>query len=337
MKRLPISVALLLAVFPLSLSKQLKAQNAEPTVSIVRLDPAFDKLVPKDSVLEKLAGGYSWSEGPVWNKKHGYLLYSDIPNNSIFKWEPGKGASLFKKPSGYYGTEAFTGIQPGSNGLTIDAQGRLVMAQHGNRRVARLEADGKETVIADRYQGKRFNSPNDLVYKSNGDLYFTDPAYGLPKYLEDPQKELPFQGVYKVSPDGKITLLDKDLKAPNGIAFSPDEKILYVDDTIDMKWWAYDVQKDGTVANKRLLLDGNPLKSDGPGAPDGMKVDVHGYIYSAGPGGIVVITPEGKEIGRFSMGVSTANCGWGDDGSTLYITSNTNLYRIKLSTKGVGW
>jgi gluconolactonase len=311
--------------------------TADPTVSIVRLDPAFDKLVPKDAVLEKLAGGYIWTEGPVWDRKNGYLLFSDIPNNAIMKWEPGKGASLFMKPSGYTGSEPFTGHEPGSNGLTFDPQGRFVRTQHGNRRIVRVEADGKETVLADRFEGKRLNSPNDLAFRSNGDLYFTDPAYGLPKTLDDLQKELPFQGVYRLSKDGKLTVLDKDVKAPNGIAFSPDQKILYANDSIEVKWWAYDVKKDGSVANKRLLFDGNDLKKDGPGTADGMKVDAQGNLYSAGPTGILIISPSGKLLGRFSMGVPTSNCGWGDDGSTLYITANTNLYRIKLSTKGAGW
>jgi gluconolactonase len=333
MKRSPIAL-LFVALVVTSFSHQTAAQEAPPEVSIVRLDPAFDKLVPQDATLEKLAGGYAWTEGPVWDHQHGYLLFSDIPNNSVIKWEPGKGASLFLRPSGYNGSEPFTGHEPGSNGLTFDSKGRLVLDQHGNRRIIRIEADGKQTVLVDRYQGKRFNSPNDLAYKSNGDLYFTDPAYGLPKTLDDPQKELPFQGVYKLTPDGKLTLLDQDLKAPNGIAFSPDEKILYTNDTIEMKWWAYDVQPDGSVTNKRLLLDGNDLKKNGPGAPDGMKVDAVGNIFSAGPGGILVISPTGKVLGRFSMGVPTSNCAWGDDGYTLYITANTNLYRIKLSTKG---
>jgi gluconolactonase len=308
-----------------------------PTVSIVRLDPAFDKLVPADAKLELLSSGYLWTEGPVWDRNHGYLLFSDTQTNTITRWEPGKGASMFLHPSGYDGEKPFTGREPGSNGLAFDAQGRLVMNQHGNRRIARLEADGKETVLVDRYQGKRLNSPNDLVFKSNGDLYFTDPAYGLPKTVDDPVKELPFQGVYRLSTDGKLTLLDKDLKTPNGIAFSPDEKILYVSDTESGTWWAYDVQPDGNVAHKRLFFDGNDLKKNGPGAPDGMKVDARGNIFAAGQAGVVVISPEGKLLGYFSMGVPTANCGWGDDGTTLYITANTNLYRIKLSTKGAGW
>jgi gluconolactonase len=335
MKRILVSFLLLLFVLSLT---QLYGQNASPAVSIVRIDPAFDQLVPKDATLEKLTGGYIWTEGPVWDKKHGYLLFSDIPNNSIVKWEPGKGASLFLKPSGSYSSTPSPGHdEPGSNGLTFDSEGRLVIDQQGNRRISRKEADGKETVLADRYEGKRFNSPNDLTYKSNGDLYFTDPAYGLPKQLDDPQKELQFQGVYRVTPDGKVTLLDKELKAPNGITFSPDEKILYVNDSIELKWWAYDVQKDGSVSNKRLLLDGNDQKKNGPGTADGMKADEHGNLYSAGPGGILVISSSGKVLGRLDMGVPTSNCAWGEDGSTLYITANTNVYRIKLSTKGAGW
>ncbi len=317
-------------------SVQLRAQD-EPTPSIVRLDPAFDKLVPKNATIEELAGGFIWTEGPAWDRKHGYLLFSDTQTNTITKWEPGKGTSVFLKPSGYNGTEPFTGKEPGSNGLAFDHQGHLIMNQHGNRRIARLEADGKQTVIADRYDGKRFNSPNDLAIKSNGDVYFTDPAYGLPKQLDDPGKEIPFQGVYRVSTDGKVSVLDKDLKTPNGIAFSPDEKTLYVSNTEGGDWWAYDVQKDGGVASKRLFFDGNPLKKNGPGAPDGMKVDVHGNIFAAGQGGILVLSPKGKLLGYFSMGAPTANCGWGEDGSTLFITSNHNLYRIKLSTKGAGW
>jgi len=329
-------LALFLIAVCAAASIQLKAQD-EPKPSIVRLDPAFDALVPKDATLEKLAGGYIWTEGPAWDRKHGYLLFSDTQTNTITKWEPGKGTSVFLKPSGYNGTEPFTGKEPGSNGLAFDHKGRLIMNQHGNRRLARLEADGKQTVIADRYDGKRFNSPNDLAIKSNGDIYFTDPAYGLPKQRDDPGKEIPFQGVYRISSDGKVSALDKDLITPNGIAFSPDEKTLYVSNTEGGDWWAYDVQKDGGVANKRLFFDGNSLKKNGPGAPDGMKVDVHGNIFAAGQGGILVLSPQGKLLGYFSMGAPTANCGWGEDGSTLFITSNHNLYRIKLSTKGAGW
>src|SRR5262247_3581406 len=196
---------------------------------IVSLDPAFNKLVPTGAKVEKLVDGHKWVEGPVWNRKEGFLLFSDIPNNEIVKWQEGKGESVFMQPAGYTGKEPFTGHEPGTNGLTYDSQGRLVACEHGDRRVSRLEADGKtKKTLADKYNGKRLNSPNDLVYKSNGDLYFTDPIYGLPKGAEDPARELDFCGVYRLSNDGKLTLLTNEITRPNGIAFSPDEKKLYV-------------------------------------------------------------------------------------------------------------
>src|SRR5215475_16117247 len=205
------------------------AAEGDSAAKIVSLDPAFDKLVPATARVEKLVDGHKWVEGPVWNRKEGYILFSDIPNNAIIKWSEGKGESLFMQPSGYTGKEPFTGREPGTNGLTYDSKGRLVACEHGDRRVSRLEADGKtKTTLADKYNGKRLNSPNDLVYKSNGDLYFTDPIYGLPKGAEDPARELDFCGVYRLSMDGKLTLLTREITRPNGIAFSPDEKKLYV-------------------------------------------------------------------------------------------------------------
>ncbi len=305
--------------------------------SIVRLDPRLDKLVPKDAVIEKIADGFAWVEGPVWDRQGGYLLFSDIPNNRVIKWQPGKGTSEFLKPSGYTGAEPFTGREPGSNGLTFDPAGRLVLAEHGDRRVARLEPDGKKTTLANRYEGKRINSPNDVVFKSNGDLYFTDPPFGLPAVLDDPKKELPFQGVYRVTKDGKVTLLTRDLKAPNGIAFTPDEKQLYVSDSLGARWMVFDVRSDGTLANGRLLLDAAEFKKNGPGVPDGLKVDANGNIFAAGPGGIYVIAPEGTVLGRFDFGVATGNCAFGEDGSTLFVTSNTAIYSIRLNTKGAGF
>jgi gluconolactonase len=193
----------------------------------VSKDRRFETLVPTTAKLERLADGFRWSEGPVWNRKTGALLFSDVPNNVVHRWRDGEGLSEFLRPSGYTGSEAFTGREPGSNGLTFDAQGRLVLCQHGDRRVARMDGRGRFTTLADRYEGKRLNSPNDLVYKSNGDLYFTDPPYGLPETFKDPRRELGFNGVYRLS-NGRLTLLVRDLKAPNGIAFSPDEKTLYV-------------------------------------------------------------------------------------------------------------
>ena len=305
--------------------------------NIERRDARLDKLVPKDAKLEKLGDGYTWTEGPVWNRKENYLLFSDIPANAIMKWKAGAGMNLFLKPSGYTGSAPFTGREPGSNGLTYDAGGHLVLCEHGDRRVARLERDGAKTTLADRYEGKRLNSPNDLAFKSNGDLYFTDPAYGLPKTFDDPQRELPFCGVYRLSKDGKVTLLTKDLKAPNGIAFSPDEKHLYVSDSAQGLWMVYEVKADGTLASGRVFFDAKPWTQTRKGAPDGLKVDKRGNLFASGPEGIYVFAPDGTHLGTIETGVPTANCAWGDDGSTLYVTANTAVYRIRLTTKGAGF
>jgi gluconolactonase len=314
------------------------AAGADSAAKIVRLDPAFDKLVSASARVEKLVDGHEWVEGPVWNRKEGYLLFSDIPNNSIIQWRDGKGESLFMKPAGYTGKEPFTGREPGTNGLTYDSEGRLVACEHGDRRISRLEADGKtKTTLADKYNGKRLNSPNDLVYKSNGALYFTDPIYGLPKGAEDPARELDFCGVYRLSKDGKLTLLTKEITRPNGIAFSPDEKKLYVASSDPDKaiWMVYDVQPDGTIANGKIFFDATAWAKDKrPGLPDGMKVDKDGNIFATGPGGVHVFSPEGKLLGTFDTGVPTSNVAWGDDGSTLYITANKALLRVRLNARG---
>lgn len=304
---------------------------------IVSHDKRFDKLLAKDAKLEKIADGFGWAEGPVWSRQEDCLFISDVVNNSIFKIYRNGSVELLVKPSGYTGTEPFTGREPGSNGLVFDTLGRLIMNQHGNRQIARLEVDGKMTVLADRFEGKRLNSPNDLVFKSNGDLYFTDPPFGLPKVLDDPGKELSFQGVYRLSKDGKLTLLTKDVDFPNGIAFSPDEKTLYVSnaDRNNAVWLAFDVLQDGTLGAKREIFNVNDLAKTKPGVPDGMKVDKNGYLFAAAPGGIHVIDPkEGKLLGSFEFDAATANCAWSEDGSVLYITSNSAVYRIHLKTTG---
>lgn len=313
------------------------AVNVEPAVpAIVRLDPRFEKIVPHDAVLEKVAAGFAWAEGPVWNRAGEYLLFSDVPNNSIIRWKADEGPSVFVKPSGYTGKEQFTGREPGSNGLTFDAEGRLVFCQHGDRRISRLEKDGSRMTLVDNYQGKRLNSPNDLVYKSNGDLYFTDPPFGLPRAFDDPKKELPFQGVYRLSRNGKLTLLTTEVKAPNGIAFSPDEKRLYVADSALGLWFVFNVKADGTLAPGKVFFDGREESKGRPGVADSLKVDVHGNIFAAAPGGLYVLSPDGALLGRFDLGTATGNCAWGEDGSTLFITSNSILYRIRLNTKGAG-
>jgi gluconolactonase len=315
------------------------ATEARSSAGIVRLDPGFDRLMPAGARIEKLVENHEWVEGPVWNRKDNYLLFSDIPNNAIYKWSEGEGEKLFLKPSGYTGEEPFMGREPGSNGLTYDPQGRLVLCEHGDRRVARLEAGGRKTTLVDRYEGKRINSPNDAVFKSNGDLYFTDPPFGLPKSFDDPNRELPFCGVYRYSKEGRLTLLTRELKAPNGIAFSPDEKTLYVSDADrdHAVWWAFEVKPDGTLGKGRIIFDATSFTKTRQGVPDGLKVDAQGNLFAAGPGGIYVLSSEGKQLGWFDLGGATGNCNWGGDGSTLFITSGHAVYSIRLNTRGAGF
>jgi len=341
MRRVLFNLHAILLVGAFAGSVLAQPQPAKPLqqIDIVRFDPRFDKLVPLNVNVERVVSGRTWVEGPVWNRKEGYLLFSDIPTNSIIKWQEGRGTSVFLKPSGYTGKAPFEGPEPGSNGLAFDREGRLVSAEHGDRRIGRLEKNGQNITLVDRYEGKRINSPNDVVFRSNGDLYFTDPPFGLPKSYDDPRKETPFQGVYKYSKDGKLTLLTKDIKAPNGIAFSPDEKKLYISnaDPMNAVWMVFDVKADGTIENGRVLFNGTTWTKHKPGVPDGMKVDREGNIFGAGPGGIYVISPDGKHLGTIETGVPTGNLAWGEDGSTLFITANTNVYRLKLTTKGAGW
>ncbi|MDB4881344.1 MAG: SMP-30/Gluconolaconase/LRE-like region-containing protein [Gemmatimonadetes bacterium] len=310
------------------------------TTRVERLDPAIDALIPRDARVEKLADGFDWVEGPVWRRDKGYLLFSDIPKNTIYKWKEGEGISVFLRPAGYTGATP-QGRELGSNGLTTDAQGRLVVADHGNRLIARVsDSLFTKTVLADRYEGKRFNSPNDVVFRANGDLYFTDPPYGLFKLNADSAKELPFNGVYRLSPSGVVTLLARDLTFPNGIAISPDGNTLYVaiSDGKNPYIMAYDIQTDGNVARGRIFFNADSLvKRRLPGALDGMKVDAKGNLFATGPGGILVISPQGKHLGTIVTGDLTANVGFGDDGSTLYITANHALLRIRTSTKGQGF
>jgi gluconolactonase len=306
-----------------------------PFGNIIRKDARLDSLIPTDAKLEKLAVGFKWSEGPVWVKDH--LLFSDIPNNAIHKWTPGKGLTRdVIKPSGYTGTTP-RGGEPGSNGLMLDSEGRLTLCEHGDRRVTRIEKDGKKTVLADKYMGKRLNSPNDLVFSKAGDLYFTDPPYGLVKNWDDPARELDFCGVYRIKKDGTLELLTKEFTRPNGITLSPDEKTLYVGNS-DPKaaiWKKFPVNSDGSIGTGVLFYDSTAEVGKKPGLPDGMKVDVKGNIFATGPGGVYVFAPDGAVLGILDTGVPTANCAFGDDGSTLYIAANDSLAKIKTSTKGV--
>jgi len=312
-----------------------------PTIGkIVRHENRINDLIPPDAKIELLGSGFEWSEGPLWMQDAGggYLLFSDIPRNSVIKWEEGAGISLFMKPSGYTGITDY-GREPGSNGLALDLQGRIIFCEHGDRRISRLEKRGGKKTLVDSYMGKRLNSPNDAVVKSNGDIYFTDPPYGLPKGYGDPRRELDFCGVFRLSTPGELTLLTKEMTRPNGIAFSPAEDILYVaqSDSKNPIIKAFPVKSDGTLGSGKVLYDFRSLRGKYPGGPDGLKVDRHGNLFATGPGGVYVITPEGKLLGRIHTGKRTSNCAWGGDGSVLYMTVDDYLCRIKTKTKGANW
>jgi len=316
----------------------LNASAAEsPYATLESLDKRFDALIAPGTKIEKIADDLMWSEGPLWDASRKTLLFSDIPRNVVMQWNADNGVSPFLQNSGYTGAAPFTGKEPGSNGLTFDLQGRLVLCQHGDRRVSRREADGTLVPLATNYDGKKLNSPNDLVFDQQGNLYFTDPPYGLPGTFTDPTKELPFQGVYRVGKDGKVTLLTKELEAPNGLAFSPDYKTLYIANSQKEKpiWKAFPVNADGSLGASRVFADSLKLYKEGDGVPDGMKVDVNGNVFATGPGGVQVYTPDGTLLGRILTGVPTANVAWGEDGSTLFVTANHRVLRLRTKTRGM--
>ncbi|QDT83370.1 SMP-30/gluconolactonase/LRE family protein [Gimesia chilikensis] len=340
MKTIPLSCLLLVSSLLCLAPCQGYAQDSTnyPTLGeVIRIDPRLDQLIDKDAKIEVLSSGFDWSEGPVWvgDAKDGYLLFSDIPRNSVMKWKEGTGASLFMKPSGYTGVAPYGG-EPGCNGLILDPQGRLVSCEHGDRRISVLTKEGGKRTMVDNYMGKRLNSPNDGTFKSNGDFYFTDPPYGLPDRYNDPRRELDFCGVYRLATDGSLTLLTKEMTRPNGIAFSPDEKTLYVaqSDPEAALWKAFPVNKDGTLGQSKVFCDVTENVGKLPGLPDGLKTDLKGNVFATGPGGCYIFSPEGDLLGRISTGERTANCAWGNDGSVLYLTADTYLVRIQTRTRG---
>jgi gluconolactonase len=321
------------------------APQAQDWNFVARINPALDEIVPADARVEKLADSFGFLEGPVWVRQGGYLLFSDIPANVIYKWSPDVGkVSIFLAYSGFTGTDdSVAGAQSndgralvtllGSNAVTVDPQGRVVYCAHGDRQVVRLEADGRRTVLASQFEGKRLNSPNDLVFKSDGTLYFTDPPSGLRDRDKDPKKELPFSGVYLLK-GGKLQLITKDMTTPNGIVFSPDEKYLYVNDSAKKTITRFDVQPDDTVTNGQVIIDMSSDKA--PGVPDGMKVDQKGNIYCTGPGGFWIMSPQGKHLGTVLTSELPANLAFGGpDLKTLFLTARTGLYQIRLKIPGI--
>jgi gluconolactonase len=286
--------------------------------------------------MEVLCDGFEWCEGPAWVADGEFLLFSDIPRNAIMRWKEGAGCSLYLKPAGYTG-DSPRGGESGSNGLELDRQGRLILCQHGDRRVARLDAawddpNPKYVTVADKYDGKRLNSPNDAVVHSSGAIYFTDPPYGLEKNMDDPAKELPFQGVYRVAPDGSVTLLTKEVERPNGIGFSPDERTLYVANSHGPRpvIMAFAVKEDGTLDQGREFFDARELAAKYEGACDGLAVDDKGNLFATVPGGVAVLSPEGKLLGMLLTGKRTSNCAFGDDGKALFITAHDVVLRVRL-------
>jgi len=321
--------------------------GAPAQTKIERLDPAVDQIIPATAILQKVATGFSWTEGPIWIHS-GYLLFSDTDRNKIHKLTADGGTSVFEEPTGSPAKVAVGDPQNGPNGLTLDRRGRLTAAGNCGRNVWRLESltvQAPRTILADSYQGKKLNCPNDLIYRSDGSLYFTDPPYGMGKEDEDPAKELKVNGVYRIpnalnqkagaAPDrAQLQLLITDLPRPNGIAFSPDEHYLYVDNSEPKKFWMrYKVQTDGTLADGKVFYDAT--SDPRPGYPDGIKIDTRGNLYSAGPGGVWIFTPEGKHLGTIVVPEMVGNLNWGGDGKTLYITASTSVYRIALNARGI--
>jgi gluconolactonase len=323
----------------LSEAEQLPAEKKkvyQSTGSIEKLDAGLDKVISTDARIEIIAEGFKWAEGPLWVLEKEMLLFADIPPNKIYQWNESEGLQLYLTPSGYTGKKP-RGGEPGANGLLLDWENRLILCQHGDRRMARMEApldkpEPRFTTLADKYQGKRLNSPNDAVFKSNGELYFTDPPYGLEKNAEDPAKELSFQGVYRLDWDNQVHLLTKELSRPNGIAFSPDEKTLYVanSDPKNPIWMAYELQENGNVASSRIFFDASKLAKTAAGLPDGMKVNRKGIIFATGPGGVLIFNKDGKHLGTIKTGQPTANCAFNEDETMLYITANMYLMRVSL-------
>lgn len=332
MKKSILFVSVVLIITSCKVTTELKT-----TGSIERIDAALDAIISNDAKIEVLAEGYTWSEGPVWIESQKMLLFSDVPNNTMYKWTEKGGAEVYLKPSGYTGSTPSPSKEPGSNGLTLDTSGHLVVCQHGDRRIARFDApwDAPKPIfitVADRFEGKRFSSPNDVIFRKNGDAFFTDPPYGLPLQDTDSTKEIPFNGVYKVSASGQVTMLVDSITRPNGIALMPDEKTLVVacSDPKKAKWYAFDLAENDSIVDARILYDATENAKTESGLPDGLRIDRQGNIFASGPGGIWIFNRDGKVVGKIKLVNSTANCELAENDTVLYITSKDQLLRVKL-------
>jgi len=313
-------------------------ENADTTtsrLSVERLSKTMDDIIPPGELPEIIAKGFEWTEGPVWLPEQNMLLFSDIPKNSVFQWSERDGVKLYLKSSGYTDTIS-RGGETGSNGLLLDNKGHLILCQHGDRRIARMDASlanpiARYTTLADKWQGKRFNSPNDAVMNSKGEIFFTDPPYGMEKSFEDPKREMEFTGVFKLSTDGKVVLLTDQMTAPNGIGFSADESKLYVANSQNPAlWMVYGIQKDGSLDSGKIFFEPSEKDKMEPGAPDGLKVRKDGTIFATGPGGVWIFSPEGKHLGTIKTGQATSNCAFDKDDKYLFMTADNFLMRIRL-------
>jgi gluconolactonase len=311
-------------------------QKKNTTGSIERIDNAVNSIIKEDATIEIIAEGFDWTEGPLWLEKEQVLLFSDVPKNIIYKWTNEKGKETYLTPSGYTGALARSG-ELGSNGLALNKSGQLVLCQHGNRQVAIMNAPIEKPTptyitVADHYNSKRFNSPNDLVYDTKGNLYFTDPPYGLEHNMNDSSKELPFQGVYRVDTSGEISLLTDSITRPNGIALTPDETQLIVanSDSLKPKWYIYNLKADGSISNGRIFFDATEAIKREAGNPDGLKIDKSGNVFASGPGGIWIFNKEGKVLGKIKYPLKVSNCAFSADEKILYITADDHLLRVKM-------
>lgn len=316
------------------------SRQSFPTLGrLTAFDDSFHDVVAPDARIEKIAEGFTWAEGPAWVPQGNYLLFTDVPENTLYRWSERDGISVFLKPSGLAGPDPGTLREAGANGLYAEPAGTVVLADSGTRVVARLDPKTKlKTTLAATYEGKKFNSPNDVVRRSDGAVFFTDPPYGLKGLDESPVKELKFNGVYRVDTDGSVHLLDDGLSFPNGIALSPDERTLYVSNSDPKRpvWMAYSLDAQGNVTGKRVFADASDVMGEGvPGLPDGMAVAEDGRLFATGPGGVLVFDPDGKRLGRIETGAAISNCAFGDDGHTLYMSSHTLVARIRLKANGL--